>query len=481
MDNSSIHINTVRWELETFGMQTAADWQDKASHFSQYSLPVLVEQSFAPYNKTSRTIIIEQLELDLDQVSDEMELAEKIQWSLQKAIIEEMSRIRAEDLQVDPASAIAKKGQWLDNLVSYLLTGKLSWHANREFMDEPGIIYERLSGSGESTIKDLLERITGSADAIKRFIQLFNEAQLFELLERAGYGTSPLKRFINAISEFFKLHLTSWPDHPFREFIFFFTWIKQRPTQAGNKVQPAFIEAWKEDLFREHFITGPGSIELKEKLEKDVFISEIITTREAVSSNNEASRIRRNEMEELENKEIDKEQSTQDDETSRYFIQNAGILLFYPFLKNWFRDQGFLDQDNAFRSLEARMQACQFMQAIAMGHADFPEYHLVLNKVVCGYPLDAPVYGYFDNIYKEKPGTEKFIRKLMGKWKKLGKVSVEGFRGSFIQRFARLTEEEDHFHLKVERKGWDVLLGELSYPISVINLPWMQKPLYTSW
>jgi hypothetical protein len=57
----------------------------------------------------------------------------------------------------------------------------------------------------------------------------------------------------------------------------------------------------------------------------------------------------------------------------------------------------------------------------------------------------------------------------------------EAIRESFLQREGKLTSDELANKVVVEKKGMDVLLDHLPWAISVINLSWMDKPLYVTW
>src|SRR6185503_15006400 len=120
MDNSSIHINTVSWELETFNVQSAADWQEKASHYSQYSLPTALAQAFEIFEEYDETIMIDQLVLDLEIVSDDMDHNEKSHLAHQHDVRDQQIRRSITQINKVPVAETARK-QWLEELLEYLL------------------------------------------------------------------------------------------------------------------------------------------------------------------------------------------------------------------------------------------------------------------------------------------------------------------------------------------------------------------------
>ena len=241
-----------------------------------------------------------------------------------------------------------------------------------------------------------------------------------------------------------------------------------------------FIQRWKYDLLDQQFISKSELMAFETALisRMDLFIQIAIPG----SSDDPIGTAIKSDLKNGSGiTNIDVKGNLFSEEPATYFIENAGIILFYPYLKNWFKNIGLIDPENKFSGLSHQMKGCQFLQYIATGKNDSQEYHLVLNKVLCGYRLESPVYGFYEHNNMNEIGANNYIKECMDNWQKLGQLSIEGFRNSFINRFGRLTEEEDHFLLRIDRKGWDVLLAGLPYPISVINLPWMQKPIFTEW
>jgi hypothetical protein len=52
---------------------------------------------------------------------------------------------------------------------------------------------------------------------------------------------------------------------------------------------------------------------------------------------------------------------------------------------------------------------------------------------------------------------------------------------TFIQRFAKLSKQEDAWILQVEQVAFDMLLQKLPWGYGMIKLPWMQYILRTEW
>lgn len=170
-----------------------------------------------------------------------------------------------------------------------------------------------------------------------------------------------------------------------------------------------------------------------------------------------------------------------DEETkSGIYIRNAGLVLLWPFLKNYFTSLELLAGDR-FKSREEQQKAVLLLQHAVNGKEKFAEHHLSLNKILCGLPVDEPVDTEIKILQKEKRETEALIRSTIEQWKAIGKVSVEGFRESFLKREGRLNKVEYGWSLKVERKAHDLLLDKIPWMISMVRLKWMKKIVFVDW
>ena len=110
-----------------------------------------------------------------------------------------------------------------------------------------------------------------------------------------------------------------------------------------------------------------------------------------------------------------------------------------------------------------------------------PEYLLVLNKILCGIDLRAPVAREVSISETEQKVIEGLIQGMIGNWEAIGNTSVTGFRESFLQREGRLQLRGEHWHLLVESRCYDLLLDRLPWSFSMIKFPWMPLPVQVEW
>ena len=162
------------------------------------------------------------------------------------------------------------------------------------------------------------------------------------------------------------------------------------------------------------------------------------------------------------------------------FIENAGAVILWPFLREFFESQNLIDK-TSFRDDNCREKAVLWLQHIVTGGHSFPEYDLSLNKILCGWRLEETLASHLDLRDDEMSKAEEMLEKVIEQWKAIGKVSVPGFRESFLLRDGLLKRNDFGWQLKVERKPYDLLLDRLPWSFGLIKFKWMNQPLFVEW
>ena len=174
-----------------------------------------------------------------------------------------------------------------------------------------------------------------------------------------------------------------------------------------------------------------------------------------------------------------REEAVVEDLDSQY-LNNAGLVLAWPFLVRFFRRIELVDV-NSFRSSEAQERAVLVLQHLVTGQSEWPEHELFLNKLLCGWLPEEPVGKKIELTELESKDAQDLLESMIEQWRILKKTSVDGFRESFLQREGRLSLQENGWSLKVARASYDVLLDQLPWGISVVLLPWMKAPIFVEW
>lgn len=161
-------------------------------------------------------------------------------------------------------------------------------------------------------------------------------------------------------------------------------------------------------------------------------------------------------------------------------VSNAGLVILWPFLKTFLERLDLLDK-NDFRDETARQRAAILLQCLASGEVEVPEYLLPLNKVLCGLPLDAPCEIDDPLLAEEIDGCEQLLMAVIDQVPILNKMSVAGFRTSFLLRDGMLDIRDGAWLLRVERETHDLVLDRFPWGFQWVKLPWMDAPLQVEW
>jgi len=161
-------------------------------------------------------------------------------------------------------------------------------------------------------------------------------------------------------------------------------------------------------------------------------------------------------------------------------VQNAGLILLHPFLKQFFTATGITGKQGILTH-ENYDLAVQSLHFLATGNENVFEGNLVFEKFLCGVPLKTSVQKQSLLTDQIKNEANELLAEVVRHWAALKNTSADGLRQMFIQRDGKLFQEDDKYKLIVERKAQDLLLERLSWNISVIKLPWISNILFTEW
>ena len=160
------------------------------------------------------------------------------------------------------------------------------------------------------------------------------------------------------------------------------------------------------------------------------------------------------------------------------YVDNAGLVILHPFLLMFFENLGIARAG----ALVQRDRALHLLHYLCTGHTPAPEYELVLPKILCNIPLEAPVESDVVLTGNETSEANSLLESAIRWWEALRSTSPDGLRGAFLCRPGKLSVRSDgDWLLQVERQSYDVLLDQLPWGISVVRLPWMGKMVWVEW
>lgn len=169
-----------------------------------------------------------------------------------------------------------------------------------------------------------------------------------------------------------------------------------------------------------------------------------------------------------------------DDPHDSLAVDSAGLPLVWPFLPAFFESLGLV-VDGGFADMAARHRAATLLFHLATGERVADETRLALPKAFTGIDLDA-VHDPGEPLSDvEVAASGALLTALLGHAPMLGKLSIEGLRASYLVRPGSLTARDGHFLLRVERRGFDLLLDRLPWGFGWVRLPWMAAPMQVEW
>jgi hypothetical protein len=162
------------------------------------------------------------------------------------------------------------------------------------------------------------------------------------------------------------------------------------------------------------------------------------------------------------------------------YVPLAGIVLVHPFLQTFFNRVG-LTREEAFIDPDTQESAVHVLYFIATRQEHPDEQELAVLKLLCGWELQAPIAKYIDLTANEKEQAEGMLQALIGQWSALEGSTTEELRGSFFIREGKLKTADLGWHLTVEKKSYNLLMNILSWELSPIQYPWMEKMFWVDW
>ncbi|MFC0426173.1 contractile injection system tape measure protein [Chryseobacterium scophthalmum] len=166
---------------------------------------------------------------------------------------------------------------------------------------------------------------------------------------------------------------------------------------------------------------------------------------------------------------------------SSLYIDNAGLVILHPFLLNLFQKLN-LCKDEVWVDKKSQHKAVLLTQYLVTGQEIFFENELILNKLICGFPIENVINTKQKISKEEKEICNDLLLVVIEYWSVMKNSSAEGLRETFLQRAGKLSLSETRSsELWVEEKGVDVLLASLPWGISMIQTPWIDDFLHCYW
>ncbi|HTI61068.1 contractile injection system tape measure protein [Mucilaginibacter sp.] len=466
-----LHFSFAQEEKDTALLQTKKIFYDD-------TLPLIN----VIFDKTEKNIYIDKLEIDVGKIT-ESEFPEKFSAALTEAL-SKLSFQTIPQNKLEPKagfSADENTGLLVEDLIFFLKSGYWPWYVQRK---------------PEEEIRGMLIAFWERKELV---FQLFSKISADHAIniQRITYLAAGSKELKNTLYEAFLM------IHPYlKEILLFFGKVYSKVIAGEQYLNAAFINK----LYRYKPLETPGDFKnfIAELLEKNLnnSIKLPLQVQQAAGSVKQLLRqqdviIKDKLLPLLEklfsigNKFYNAAESANPSnyttfqpgaEEDKISITNAGLILLHPYLPFMFRELGWVDEGKNFIDQKAQQKAILFLQFLINGKSSQAEHLLVLNKILCGWPIDLPLdIKRYQFTEAEKKEGKEMLDSLIEHWSALKNTSRDGLINSFITRNGLLQKREDGFLVQVEKSSIDILIEFLPFGILTIKLPWNEYIIYTEW
>lgn len=493
--------------------------------FKSQAIPMM-DELFSSFSDDGSTIRIEKLELDLGNLSLhelDTQFTENLRAQLNKALIQvvqNLPKTHPKHPNHDEEKIFQNKGTSnLPLLIDYLQRGVLPWWAsNSETFNLSTLVNKVLEETPDEFIQRLRQMV--SIQYLERLVMqsnvsihclLFNilstksdanSAKIVEdwqrILKKTSIGNRQKAQIQTQLLYFILNPAKASSVEILSETIFQITQANTNSDKPGHVLKSFAINA-QTSLAK----SSEVALWIKQKIQKlmpeDTQLRSSDSAKTATPITSEESLTKKSqhrkstpqethlkESQLNENKTFNspspkKNEPEQSINTEQYiYIDNAGIVLLWPFLERYFKTLNVV-KDKVFIDENAQEKSVLLLHYLLSGTTQAEEHTLLLCKLLCGWPIQQPLLRSIELSQQDKEESQELLLALIQHWKALKNTSIDGLRQSFLQREGRLTEKDHGWELLVNRTGYDVLLDQLPWGISTIHLPWMEKTVFVEW
>ena len=395
---------------------------------------------------------------------------------------------------------IEQQENYQSTMLHFLAYGFLPWFGKQEYIKELTLPKQWLQNLKQHNFLIKLKALfRENKTAIERFVFQFPDEQVFafiDLNETIQIRNKPeLLRYLqNLTPELRGLFLnylvgrtvnSKLAEKDFKEFI-------KIEIERKGEITNQLLNGWNEKFiaimqlcFHEETVAKYFSL-TEEKVEKLVKeISSVITGTQVRAEEEELKAAKFENKSTIDSQDfvktlMEKEPPFFAKSMNEIVVRNAGMVLFHPFLNSFFKSFNWLNE-NGIIYPKKQIHAVQSLHFLATGNDDFFEGDLVLEKFLCGVPLNSPIPNKSLLTAKVKNEVSILLKEVVGHWPALKNTSPDGLRQMFVHRDGKLIQKEKGFRLIVERKAQDILLEKLQWNISIVKLPWKNDLLFVDW
>lgn len=451
-------VNQLRIEIHCPSEEQALQLRHNFALVLQQQVEVVIDRVCSRYISENEWIHLDKLELDLGTFSSHtfyQSFAEVLSGKFEEALVQKISSISPE------ARGESIQRSQVELLQYFLLAGTMPWWADEQALDINAIAAEQLQQHPEQ-LRSFLQRNRSNENLWRRIV-----LQLRPEVRNKIINVWPL------LIETVQVYKT-WVD-----------------MIVARNIVPAPNREWTAILLTDIVLENASSLSdagnvdpVRAIFEKNIarlfsnpsanavqyIVSSLpaVVTAHGVVSGYEATA------------DVNLPAADTIPVAEKYISKYAGAVLLAQFLRPFFQKLNLLS-GVAWKSKAEQYKAVQLIRFLCSGEQYTPEYSLVLEKLLCGIPLEEPVPVDASLTPEELDEAHVLLRAIIEHWQALRNTSIDGLRSSFMMRDGSLSRNDSHWLLQVERKTMDVLLEKLPWGYTTITLPWNNYLIYVEW
>lgn len=478
-------------DLDAFRIQQAV-----SDHYRQHLVP-LIEKEFDGIAGPDETVLIDRLEIDLGELTEKevsnIAIGDYIRDKIIRQVTENLksSNASAENISIRKSVALNSSRQWL----YYMQKGYLPWSLLQITEDWHAQVLEALA-TDYISIEELKKAMLADKHVALRIVQQHTTPFLIKLTEiLTAQNQSALHEALAEIQVVLKmLSVNNEASHPLKEVSEKQLWqelimitASRSDVRSTLQISEALL---KKNITIDEHVTGKSMAAIKQQVK--ILLPVIMQMEKEINAQKGQSKKINLKPEENNSKEaafpikeadLMKEYKTAINsaiDEEGIFIQNAGLVLTHPFIATLFNRLGLMSEKK-FINMQAREKAVFLLHYIVTGNAAAEEHHLLLPKVLCGYPLEEPVVQEMEFSGQEKEEADDLLKAIIQQWSILNRTSPEGLRETFLKRAGKIFTKNDSIRIQVESGPVDMLLDHLPWSLSMIKLPWIKDVINVEW
>lgn len=496
-------------ELQTASQQSASQIQAEMSRIYRQRIIPLIDQICSELSDPNRIYRLDLVQLDLGVIDIhtlEVDIVSKVRTQLRQQLAAEIKRQENTTDQQEQSQ--------LELLTVFARTGSLPWWADTSQPDILTTCLQQLLKTTPDALRQLIRALAQEKEPVRRLILAYSDMALTNLLtllipadlshpqEMIQLLLSPQTQAVKTMSQIrqnawlalFSVAISTQPDWTN---VRFYTAVSQQIALTSNMTTPQFLAS----LYQR---TQEGS---DQKADLNAFVQMLYPQVHDMSSpsgsdmtteqwnGTDADQTGDNQSADPSapapsvedafarlQQAITNEQAgvstlnTPDD----LYVANAGLVILWPFLTHFFTNLNLL-QAKAFKHDVLQQRAVGILQYLVTEESVFPEYLLPLNKLLCGVALTAVIDPQDPFSTAETEECTHLLQATISQAPILRNMSVEGFRGTFLQRQGILRARDGAWLLQVEQETYDVVLERFPWGWEWVKLPWMDTALRVEW